>query len=150
MASNSRLLLLLLLFTAMVAIAAAQPSVHRIATPLELRRLTQFLESSSSLLNTGIAQSRLLAATGVMLGGIRVLLASVEGASNVRRFHIELVANYVIDFTIGTDGLLRTFTIKPGGMAMATIIVLNGNFNQAVMEQLSEFFPLRQPLEKDH
>ncbi|PKA54835.1 hypothetical protein AXF42_Ash000670 [Apostasia shenzhenica] len=52
MASNSRLLLPFFLFTAMVAIAAAQPPGIRIATPAERQHLTDYLESVIRRLNS--------------------------------------------------------------------------------------------------
>ncbi|PKA54834.1 hypothetical protein AXF42_Ash000669 [Apostasia shenzhenica] len=140
MASNSRLLLLpLFLFTAMVAIAAAQPVGFSFASPAEYQHLTQFFQLRSRQSNA--AQFGRLAATGIARYAFetQVYQALVDVLTDaVRRYCIRIG---VVVLTVRRNPFGRVTFDRQMVMATATMIVVHGNFIDPAYVSVTSFIP---------
>ncbi|PKA54826.1 hypothetical protein AXF42_Ash000661 [Apostasia shenzhenica] len=153
MASNSRLVLLLLplfLLTAMVAIAAAQPpDDSRTVTVEVLEHLTDIIKWKMIQLNAGVVRDAIFETPGVMQQITRPRIVEDQvGFRNLGSYGqcyiVKIVATAFYYRTVPGQAL-PSITIRHGVEAIAAIAVLNGNFNHAFVQLLTKFFPLPQP-----
>ncbi|PKA54830.1 hypothetical protein AXF42_Ash000665 [Apostasia shenzhenica] len=149
MASNSSLVLLLplFLFTAMVAIAAAQPPAgFRIATLAERLYLTYLLRLRAYRLNFRMIRNGVLATTGAMrmISRINIDRAFVMDVGPRRYCLLEVVAN-AFDYRTVPAQSAPSLAIRDRVVAIVTVIVLNGNFYQAEVRHLDNFLPPLEP-----
>ncbi|PKA54836.1 hypothetical protein AXF42_Ash000671 [Apostasia shenzhenica] len=142
MASNSRLLLPLFLFTATVAIAAAQPTFLRDATPEELLDLTQFIASLMRRLNA-IHSLHIDASTVERyIGRVSVSRAVAEVVSSdaVIMYRCEiwmLFASFIRSAPVPFRLTMRRV------MTTAVVQVTNGDFNEALLLHVANFMSER-------
>ncbi|PKA54832.1 hypothetical protein AXF42_Ash000667 [Apostasia shenzhenica] len=146
MASNSgdRLLLLLLLFTATVAIAAAQPPDQRTATRLELQGLTEFVQSMMQRFNE--MQPERVSAEGLLrrVVGVRLGLTVAEQAVQaVMRYSFRIFGVMYV-YLIWPHDQPPTLVLAEDVVATLRILVPNGDFNLAGVEEFDGFHPLHE------